>query len=360
MRDITYTPKRFNPDPPKRKPKYGFLLWLFVAIIIVDGYYMLSQYSKSIQNKAEPNAEQNAVPPAEAKNRNRSKLKPLTTPNISRCAMKIWPDLVIPTAHAFVVVDADTGKALAGSHETDRRQIASLTKMMTAILVMEKIKNLDEPVNIGDEEVYIEGTKIGCPRSGYCISPRLKIGEQISAKNLLQAMLINSANDAAVALGKHISGSQDAFADLMNQKAQQMGLTDTHFCTPSGLEPDGRESECYSSAADIARIAAYSMRFDTVWKMFGYPNNCEIKSCDGQISHTLLNTDVAMSDIPNVMGAKTGFTPAAGYSLLLGVSDPTHLHRVVVVVLDDPYRWQDIRTAINWTFQAYSWEKKKI
>ena len=358
MRDIVYTPKRFNPDPPKRKPKYGFLLWLFIAIIIVDGYYMLRQYSKSIQNKTDPAAEQNATPSAEAKKPEPIKTQASDNPEFQPVRNAEMPDLAIPTAHAFVVVDADTGKILAGSHETNRRQIASLTKMMTAILAMEKIEDLDEPIEISEEEVYIEETKIGCPRSGYCISPRLKIGEKISARSLLQAMLINSANDAAVALGKHISGSQEKFADLMNQKAQQMGLTNTHFCTPSGLEPNGRESECYSSAADIAHIAAYSMRFDTIWNMFDYPNNCEINSCDGQTSHTLLNTDVAMSDIPGAMGAKTGFTPAAGYSLLLGASDSSKLHRVVVVVLDDPYRWQDIRMTITWTFEAYSWEKQ--
>jgi serine-type D-Ala-D-Ala carboxypeptidase (penicillin-binding protein 5/6) len=359
VRDIyQYQPKRFNPDPPKRKPKYGFLLWLFVVIILVDGYYMLKKYSQSRLDPAEPAEEQSAIPPAEAKKPERILAQASDNPEYQPIRNDGVPDLVIPTAHAFVVIDADTGKVLSGNHETDRKQIASLTKMMTAILVMEKIKDLDEPISISEEEVYIEGTKIGCPRSGYCISPRLKIGEQVSAKNLLQAMLINSANDAAIALGKRISGSQEKFADLMNQKAQQMGLADTHFCTPSGLEPDGRESECYSSASDIARIAAYSMRYDLIWKMFDYPNNCEITSCDGQISHTLLNTDVAMSDIPGAMGAKTGFTPAAGYSLLLGASDSTKLHRVVVVVLDDPYRWQDIRTAIEWTFQAYSWEKK--
>lgn len=331
---------------------------LLIAIIIGDGAYMISQYYKSHQSQVQTDASQSAVPAAEVKKIERVLAQAVDNPEYQPVRNDEMPNLAIPRAHAFVVVDSDLGKILAGNHETDRRQIASLTKMMTAILAMEKIDDLEEPISIGEEEVYIEGTKIGCPRSGYCISPRLKIGEKISARSLLQAMLINSANDAAAALGKHISGSQEEFAKLMNQTAEQMGLTDTHFCTPSGLELDGRESECYSSAADIARIAAYSMRYDEVWRMFGYPNNCEIKSCDGQTSHTLLNTDVAIDSIPNAMGAKTGFTPAAGYSLLLGASDSTHLHRIVVVVLDDPYRWQDIRTAINWTFEAYSWEKK--
>jgi serine-type D-Ala-D-Ala carboxypeptidase (penicillin-binding protein 5/6) len=359
VRDIIYLPKKYKPEPPPQKPKYGFLLLLLIAIIIGDGAYMINQYYRSHRDQDRPEANQAAAPVAEVKKIDLIKAQAVDNPEYQPVRNEKMADLAIPTAHAFVVVDADSGKILAGNHETDQRQIASLTKMMTAILTMEKIKDLDEPINIGDEEVYIEGTKIGCPRSGYCISPRLKIGEKVSARSLLQAMLMNSANDAAIALGKHISGSQDSFAGLMNQKAEQMGLSNTHFCTPSGLEPDGRESECYSSAADIARIAAYSMRFDTVWKMFGYPNNSEIYSCDGQTSHTLINSDILLGDIPNCLGGKTGFTPAAGYSLLMGVSDPTHLHRIIIVLLDDPYRWQDIREAIDWTFKAYSWEREK-
>jgi D-alanyl-D-alanine carboxypeptidase len=357
--DIRYQPKKYKPDPPPKKPKYGFLLWLLIAIMIGDATYMVDQYRKSHADQVQPDASQSAAPATEAEKIEPIKAQAVDNPEFQPVRNDKMADLAIPAAHAFVVVDADSGKVLAGSHETDQRQIASLTKMMTAILAMEKINDLDEPIAVGEEEVYVEGTKIGCPRSGYCISPRLKVGEQVSARNLLQAMLMNSANDAAIALGKHISGSQDAFADLMNQKARLMGLTDTHFCTPSGLEPDGRESECYSSASDIARIATYSMRFDTIWKMFSYPNNSEIYSCNEQISHTLINSDILLNDIPNCLGGKTGFTPAAGYSLLMGVSDPTHLHRIVVVVLDDPYRWQDIRTAIDWTFKAYSWEKEK-
>ncbi len=354
---MSYPPKKYKADPPSKKPKFGFLLWLLIAIMIGDAAYMVDQYRRSHVGLVPPDANQSAAPAAEAEKAEPIKAQAVDNPEYQPTRNDKMAELAIPAAHAFVVVDADSGKVLAGSRETDQRQIASLTKMMTAILTMEKINDLDEPIAVGEEEVYVEGTKIGCPRSGYCISPRLKVGEQVSARNLLQAMLMNSANDAAIALGKHISGSQDAFADLMNQKARLMGLTDTHFCTPSGLEPDGRESECYSSASDIARIAAYSMRFDTIWKMFGYPNNSEIYSCDEQIFHTLINSDILLDDIPNCLGGKTGFTPLAGYALLMGVSDPTHLHRIVIVLLDDPYRWQDIRTAIDWTFKAYSWER---
>jgi D-alanyl-D-alanine carboxypeptidase len=265
-------------------------------------------------------------------------------------------DLVIPSAHSSVVIDVDSGEILHYSNAKEQRQIASLTKIMTAILVMENIKDLNEVVTIDSEAVFVEGTKIGCPRSGYCISQRLKTGEQISAGELLKAMLMNSANDAAIALGKHMGGTQENFAEIMNKRAIELGLTDTHFCTPSGLEIDGREAECYSSAYDIGKIAAYSLKYDKIWSTFRLPNNTEIKSIDGKITHQILNTDLALDQIPDLIGGKTGFTPLAGYSLLMIAKDPTTKHKVVAVLLDDPTRWQDIKEMFKWTFDSYTWK----
>jgi D-alanyl-D-alanine carboxypeptidase len=264
--------------------------------------------------------------------------------------------LAIPNAHSSLIMDADTKKVLYEGNGDERRQIASLTKMMTATLVMEKVSNLDEEVTIDEEAVYSEGTRIGCPRSGYCISQRLKVGEKISVLNLLKAMLMNSANDAAIALSKHISGTQDSFVDLMNKKAGELGLKDTHFCTASGLEPDGRESECYSSAHDIAYIAANSMKYDLIWDIMRLPNNTVVSSADGTCNHTILNTDLVLNQITNCIGGKTGFTPLAGRSLLLAVADTTGKHKVISVLLDDPYRWQDIKTMVDWAFKSYEWK----
>ncbi len=264
-------------------------------------------------------------------------------------------DLTITNAHSSLILDANSGTILHYGNAKQQRQIASLTKIMTAVLTMENVKDLDELVTIDEEPVYVEGTKIGCPRSGYCISQRLKVGEQISVRNLLKAMLMNSANDAAIALGKHISGSQEKFAELMNARAKKMGLTDSHFCTPSGLEIDGRENECYSSAYDIGRIAAYSLKFDFIWNTFRLPNDTVITSADGKIEHHILNTDLVMDQIPNLLGGKTGFTPLAGRSLLMVATDPTGNHKIVSVLLDDPYRWQDIKTMFSWAFKSYTW-----
>jgi len=270
-------------------------------------------------------------------------------------------DLAVPNAHASVVIDADTGMILHYSNDRTHRQIASLTKLMTAILVMEKVKNLDEDVTIDREAVSADGTKVGCLISGNCTSQRLEIGEKISVRNLLQAMLMNSANDTAIALSKYVAGSQDAFVDIMNKKAKELGLDDTHFCTPSGLDLDDETAAagCYSSAYDIARIAAYSLRYDTIWKIARTPSNLTIVSADGKIQHTILNTDryLDQKNQPlNLIGTKTGYTPLAGYSLLTIVNDPSMKHKIVAVVLDDPQRWQDINNMINWTFNSYTWQ----
>ena len=325
----------------------GVLAVIIVALVFLWSRFFVSAKASIMIQVAEPQVEAKIV-----------KLKAQATDDPQYQAVKAASatNLVIPTAHAFAIIDADTGKLLAGNHSDDQRQIASLTKMMTATLVMDNIKNPDDPVTIDDEEVYIDGTRIGCPVSGHCVSQRLKTGEQVSAINLLQAMLMNSANDAATALGKHMANTSDAFADMMNERAAQMDLPNTHFCTPSGLETDGHETDCYSSAYDIGRIAAYSMRYDTIWKMFRLPTNSQITSVDGQTVHTLINSDKLVDQIPNLIGGKTGFTPLAGYSLLMGVWDPSKKHRVIVVLLDDPTMWQDIRTAIDWTFTSYSWK----
>lgn len=264
------------------------------------------------------------------------------------------PRLSIATAHASIILDADSGEVLYENAADVHRQIASLTKLFTATLVVERIKNLDEPVTIDEEAVYAEGTRVGCPRSGFCNGERLKAGERVSVRDLLKAALMNSANDAAIALGKHIGGTQEGFAKIMNDRARELGLKNTHFCTPSGLEPDGRESECYSSARDVAMIAAHALKYDTLWDMMRMEKTI-IVSADGQYSHEIFNTDELLGQFPNLIGTKTGFTPLAGYSLLAVATDQSRNHRVVAVLLDDPYRWQNIRSMFDWSFQAIDW-----
>lgn len=332
-----------------------------ILLIVIAPFNSLLALDKNFNNSSravKSNAKE-TFEAVEGIERNKEKLevkKDIAVPPVPKPVKKdTAADLAIPNAHSSLILDVDSKTVLFSGNGNEKRQIASLTKMMTAALVMEKVSDLDEIVTIDGESVYTEGTRVGCPRSGYCISQRLKAGEKISALNLLKAMLMNSANDAAAALAKHIAGSEDAFVEIMNKKAKELNLKDSHFCTASGLEPEGRETDCYSTAHDIAVIAAYSMKYDLIWNIMRLPNNTIVTSADGLLSHTILNTDIVLNDITNCIGGKTGFTPLAGRSLLLAAADPTGKHKVIAVLLDDPYRWQDIKTMISWTFKSYDW-----
>jgi len=257
------------------------------------------------------------------------------------------------SAGASVVIDVDSGTILHYDKGNEHLPIASLTKLMTAVLVMEKVPNLNEPVTIDSEALATVPAKVGCPNSisSQCNAPMHK-GEEITAGDLLTAMLIDSANDAAIALGKYIAGSQSAFAGMMNEKAEELGLKDSHFCNPSGLDMDG----CYSSAYDLARVAAYSMKYDQLWKIMD-TQEASVKSCNGKYEHLLKNTDVLLDQIPNCLGGKTGFTYNAGKSLMLAAADPeTGKHKIIAVILNDNNRWEDMRNLVNWTYANYDWK----
>lgn len=265
------------------------------------------------------------------------------------------PQLSIASAHASIILDVDSGKILYAHNAQEERQIASLTKLFTATIVMERVKNLDELVTIDEEAIYAEGTRVGCPRSGFCNGERLKPGERLTVKDLLKAALMNSANDAAIALGKHLGKTQAGFAKIMNVRAKELGFSHSHFCTPSGLEPDGRESECYSSAEDVAKIAAHALQFPMLWEIMRLDKQT-IVSSDGKYQHEISNTDQLLGQFSNLIGTKTGFTPLAGYSLLAVATDNSQNHRIVAVLLDDPYRWQSIRSMFDWSFEAIDWK----
>lgn len=262
--------------------------------------------------------------------------------------LKIW-------AGSSVAIDAESGTILHFDNGKKKTQIASLTKLMTAILVMEKINNLNEEVIITKESVRLPGTVVGCPRSGYCLSNRLYEGEKVRAIDLLKAMLMNSANDSATALAIHIGGSEEKFSQMMNDKARELGLKDTNFCTPSGLEIDGQEEQCYSTAYDIARIGAYSLQYEKIWEIMRIPEE-RFFSADGKFMHELKNTDLLLTTLSNCLGGKTGFTPLAGKALLTGVADASGRHKIIAVLLNDENRWEDMKILTSWIFENYRWQ----
>jgi D-alanyl-D-alanine carboxypeptidase (penicillin-binding protein 5/6) len=194
-------------------------------------------------------------------------------------------------AHAYVIEDAATGEVLASSNPHEQLPIASITKLMTVLVVLEHRKLSDivtvdpRAAAVGEESIYLDE------------------GEQISVSDLLKGALIQSANDAADALALSVAPSFPAFAALMNAKAAQLGLHDTHFVRPDGLDAPG----AYSSAADVTKLARIAMRTRVV-RDDVRQETATIQG--GQVLHTW---DDLLGVYPRVFGVKTGHTGEAGW-----------------------------------------------
>lgn len=264
------------------------------------------------------------------------------------------------SATSAVILDVDSGGVLYSKNATEKRSIASLTKLVTAMVVIDRVQNLDEEVVIPESVTMIEGTKVGCLTSTMCQYERMYAGEKVTVRDLLRAMLMLSANDAATALALHVSGSEEEFAKLMNARMKEIGATSTHFCRPSGLELDDEEKEksCYSTAYDISRVVSHLLKYekyDLLWDVM-QTKESSFTDVDNTVEHTLESTNRILGEVPNILGGKTGFTPRAGYSLMMSMQSPDKQHKIVSVVLDDMERFDDVQEMTNWAFESYEWK----
>ncbi len=264
------------------------------------------------------------------------------------------------SATSAVILDVDSGGVLYSKNATERRSIASLTKLVTAMIVIDRVQNLDEEVIIPESVMTIDGTKVGCLTSTTCEYERMYVGERVRVKDLLSAMLISSANDAATTLAIHISGSEEGFSKLMNARMKEIGAINSNFCRPSGLEIDDEENEdtCYSTAYDISRVVSHLLRYekyDLLWDIMKTEES-SFTDIDNTVEHTLKSTDRILGEVPNIVGGKTGFTPRAGYSLMMTMESSDKQHKIISIVLDDMNRFDDVQEMANWAFRSYEWK----
>ena len=164
------------------------------------------------------------------------------------------PDNLETNSPFVLLMDANTGKILYSKNAFERHFPASTTKIMTAILTLENCK-LSDVVTVSHNAIF--SIPVGYSHAS------LQEGEELTVEQLLNVLLIPSANDAAVALAEHIAGSVDAFAEMMNNKAKEIGCLDTHFVNPNGVHNE----EHYSTAYDLALIGKYAMQFDDIMRI---------------------------------------------------------------------------------------------
>lgn len=207
--------------------------------------------------------------------------------------------LEIPTinSRAYVVIDRKSNTILVGKNENQKKKMASTTKIMTALVVIENC-NLSDTVEVSKKAAGTGGSRLG-----------LKTGDKITVYDLLYGLMMCSGNDAAVSLAEHVAGSISDFAELMNQKALELGLSNTHFVTPHGLDED----EHYTTAYELAILANHAMNNEIFAKIVGTKNYTI--TINGY-PKALTNTNELLGVLNGVYGIKTGFTNGANRCLV--------------------------------------------
>lgn len=233
------------------------------------------------------------------------------------------------SAEAAILMHADSGRVLYEKNADEHMLIASTTKIMTAIVVLEHCE-LDDLVEVDSRSAGIEGS-----------SMYLKAGESYTVEDLLYGLLLVSGNDAASALALHVADSMEEFAELMNAKAAELGMTESSFKNAHGLDEEGH----YSTARDMAKLAAYCM------------GNEDFARIAGTVSHTvgeqtLVNHNRLLREYDGCLGLKTGYTMAAGRTLVTCAERDGA--RYVCVTLNDPDDWDDHKALYDWAFANYS------
>lgn len=243
------------------------------------------------------------------------------------------------SAKAAILMDADSGRILFSHAANVRLPMASTTKIMTAIVALETL-DLSDSIRISTSAASTYGSLFG-----------LVPGEHLTVEELLYGLLVLSGNDVAVALAEASAGSVSAFVSLMNQKAKDLGLKNTHFVNANGLNADGH----YSSAKDLAALTMYAMQNPVFCRIVNTAQYVALRpGPDGEPAERVIkNHNLLLGEYPWVTGVKTGSTPYAKYCLVFsGCRDGLSLVGVILGAKDDETRWKEAKAILNYGYDV--------
>ena len=238
------------------------------------------------------------------------------------------------SAKSAVLIDADSGAVLFEKNADERLSMASTTKIMTALVAIESC-DITKEVSIPREAVGVEGSSI-----------YLYEGEKLTLQDLLYAMLLESANDAATAIAIEVGGSVENFAEMMNKKASSLGLENTHFENPHGLDGESH----YTTARELGKIASCAMGNETFCQIVStYKKTIPLNGTEGV--RLLINHNKLLKNYDGAMGIKTGYTKKSG-RCLVSCAERDGL-RLIGVTLSAPDDWRDHKALLDYGFSLY-------
>jgi D-alanyl-D-alanine carboxypeptidase (penicillin-binding protein 5/6) len=241
-------------------------------------------------------------------------------------------------ARSAFMINADNGEVLYSKEPDLSLAMASTTKMMTALIVIENCQNLDDEVTVSKQAAEVGESSMW-----------LEEGEKLTVRQLLDGLLIQSGNDAAVALAEYEAGSVDEFVDQMNRRAEELGLEDTHFTNPHGLD----EEQHYTSARDLVTVAKEIMKYPEIRQIVA-TEEMTIPWAGHPYDRSLVNHNHLLWLSPTVTGIKTGYTDAAGQCIVVSATDKGI--NLIVSYMGGPSldeRNQDILNLLQYGFDSY-------
>ena len=250
---------------------------------------------------------------------------------------------VIPY-RSILLIEANTGRVLKAKNERLGTKPASIVKMMTALIAMEQIKrniiHLDEIITVSRRASRIGGQQV-----------YLAQGEKFSLRNLMKSIIISSANDSSYAVAEHIAGDAEAFVEMMNQRAKELGMTNTHFVNVNGLPPGRKKPTNQMSARDAGILARELIKYPLIMK-WSATKNAPFRNG----SFTLTNTNNLLGRFRGMDGLKTGYHRKAGFSIV-ATAKRKNL-RLIAVVMGSSHsrrRFKEAKRLLAWGFIQYRW-----
>ena len=262
----------------------------------------------------------------------------LTGADFSILSKKEQPDGMY--AKAYCLLDADSGRILLGSNENEKLPMASTTKIMTCILALENGK-MDSKVKVSSYAASMPDVQLN-----------MQAGDTFYLKDLLYSLMLESHNDTAVAIAEHIGGTVEGFAELMNQKAEWLGCTDTNFVTPNGLD----DKNHYTTAKELCIIASYAIQNPDFLDIIQTPSY-QFQNCKGNRSYAVNNHDAFLTRYSGANGIKTGFTGTAGYCFCGAAKRNGKTLITSVLACGWPpnkgYKWVDTKKLMDYGFANF-------